>query len=82
MSGLGLTAQRTAITAECTRRGWDEPTWIIDDGFSAKSLERPGITAALGDLAAGRVETLIVAKLDRLSRSPRGLHRPCGAGAP
>jgi len=69
VSGLGLTAQRTAITAECARRGWDEPTWIIDDGFSAKSLERPGITAALADLAAGRADTLIVAKLDRLSRS-------------
>ena len=68
-SGLGLAAQRSAILADCTRRGWDPPTFIIDDGYGAKTLDRPGITAALDDLAGCRADTLIVAKLDRLSRS-------------
>lgn len=68
-SGLGLAAQRSAIVAECTRRGWEEPTFIADDGYGAKNLDRPGITRALDELAAGRATVLIVAKLDRLSRS-------------
>jgi DNA invertase Pin-like site-specific DNA recombinase len=40
-----------------------------DKGFSAKSLERPGITRVLEQLKAGAADALMVAKLDRLSRS-------------
>lgn len=68
-SGLGLADQRQVITAEVTRRGWDDVQYVADEGFSAKSLARPGITAALADLEAGRASTLVVSKLDRLSRS-------------
>ncbi len=39
------------------------------NGTSAKSLERPGIVRVLADLDAGRSDALMVAKLDRLSRS-------------
>lgn len=68
-SGAGLDAQKAALLLECTRRGWDAPEFIVDAGYSAKDLKRPGITEALGRLAAGEACTLIVAKLDRLSRS-------------
>jgi DNA invertase Pin-like site-specific DNA recombinase len=37
---------------------------INDVGFSAKDLKRPGVQEARGDASA-----LVVAKLDRLSRS-------------
>lgn len=67
-SGLGLAAQRTALTAESTRRGWNL-TLIEDEGYSAKSLNRPGIRKALAMLANGEVDGLAVARLDRLSRS-------------
>lgn len=40
-----------------------------DKGFSAKSLERPGITGVLEQLDSGDAGALVVAKLDRLSRS-------------
>ena len=39
-----------------------------DDGYSARDLERPGIERALQDLENG-ADALVVAKLDRLSRS-------------
>jgi DNA invertase Pin-like site-specific DNA recombinase len=68
-SGLGLADQRLAIDAEVIRRGWDDVAFIADEGFSAKNLSRPGIAAALSDLEAGRASTLVVSKLDRLSRS-------------
>ncbi len=69
VSGLGLAAQRAAIESEATRRGWTDVHYIADEGHSAKSLRRPGITAALAELAAGRAGVLVAAKLDRLSRS-------------
>jgi DNA invertase Pin-like site-specific DNA recombinase len=68
-SGAGLEAQRAAILAEAERRGWHLVEVIEDAGYSGKSLRRPGILAALDALTHKRADTLVVAKLDRLSRS-------------
>ena len=42
---------------------------IEDAGFSAKDMKRPGVQEALRVLEAGEATALVVAKLDRLSRS-------------
>lgn len=68
-SGAGLEAQRIAIAGEAERRGWTLVREFSDDGCSAKNLNRPGIQAALDALAGGTADALVVAKLDRLSRS-------------
>jgi DNA invertase Pin-like site-specific DNA recombinase len=68
-SGFGLDAQRTCILAECERRGWTVVELIEDAGFSAKSLDRPGIMHVLDLLARGDAGVLVVAKLDRATRS-------------
>ena len=69
-SGLGLEAQRAAITAESSRRGWQLLEVFTDAGVSAKSLRgRGGLTDALGRLAGRQATALIVSKHDRLSRS-------------
>src|SRR3954454_7553968 len=68
-SGAGLEAQRRAILAECERRGWHLVETIEDAGYSARDLRRPGIQEALRALEAGKASALVVAKLDRLSRS-------------
>lgn len=66
-SGLGLAAQRERISREAERRGWPVQ-WATDEGYSAKDLHRPAIQTTLAALAdTGGV--LMVAKLDRLSRS-------------
>jgi len=67
-SGAGLDAQRAAITNECIRRGWTLAR-IEEDVLSGKSLRRPGLQNALDACASGEVGGLVVAKLDRLSRS-------------
>lgn len=67
-SGLGMDAQRERIAQEAARRGW-KVEWVVDDGFTAGTLDRPGITAALTSLRNGDAAALVVAKLDRLSRS-------------
>ncbi len=69
VSGLGLAAQRQAIEAEAARRGLPLLAVYEDAGISGKSLARPGLSAALADLDAGNGTVLLVAKLDRLSRS-------------
>src|SRR5262249_26018227 len=69
MSGAGLDAQRQAIIGECRRRGWQLVELIEDAGYSAKDLRRPGVQEAVRMLQAGRGQGLVVAKLDRLSRS-------------
>jgi len=68
-SRAGLEAQRAAILAEAERRGWHLVEVIEDAGFSGKSLKRPGIATALDALRRHRADALVVAKLDRLSRS-------------
>lgn len=69
MSGLGLADQRATLATEVARRGWADVEYVSDDGYSAKSLARPGITDALEKLRTGKAGILVVSKLDRLSRS-------------
>jgi len=69
LSGLGLDAQRNVLTIECARRGWHDVRFVADEGISGKSLNRPGITEALRQLSAREAGTLLVTKVDRLSRS-------------
>lgn len=66
-SGLGLEAQRQAVLALCQSRGWEviaERTEIE----SGKNDNRPQLAAVLHQ-AKVTGATLVVAKLDRLSRS-------------
>jgi DNA invertase Pin-like site-specific DNA recombinase len=69
-SRLGLDAQREAIAAYAAAHGWDVE-WYSDEGVSGKTLDRPQLQLALARLAERRsdVSGLVVAKLDRLSRS-------------
>jgi DNA invertase Pin-like site-specific DNA recombinase len=69
ISGLGLAAQEKAIRAECRRRGLPLVAVHTDAGLSGKTLVRPALTAALAALDSGAGSVLMVAKLDRLTRS-------------
>lgn len=68
VSGLGLEAQRKAIADECARRDWNLVR-IEEDMLSGRTLNRPGLQRALDAQASGEVQGIVVAKLDRLSRS-------------
>ena len=68
-SGAGLTAQRDALDAAASQRGWRLVRIAEDAGVSAKSLDRPGLTSALEAVERGEADGLVVSKLDRLSRS-------------
>lgn len=68
-SRAGMEAQKAAILSEAERRGWTVVRVIEDAGWSGKDLNRPGIQEALAALKSRKADTLVVAKLDRLSRS-------------
>ncbi|MGN7187259.1 recombinase family protein [Microbacterium enclense] len=69
-SGLGLDAQRETIQRYAERHGWDI-VWYEDAGFSGKDQNRPALQEALARLWPKKrdVDGIVVAKLDRLSRS-------------
>lgn len=67
-NGASLDAQRTALTVEADRRGWDLEL-IADEGLSGKNMNRPALLEALARLDRGDAETLISIRLDRISRS-------------
>ena len=68
-----LDAQREAAEAyiESQRmQGWRAlPDPYDDGGFSGSNMERPGLQRLLADVDAGKVDVIVVYKIDRLSRS-------------
>lgn len=72
--GVSLEAQVARLKAYCeAMRSGDEVRVVADEGVSAKSLARPGLNGLLADCKARRVSTVVVLKLDRLTRSVRDL---------
>jgi DNA invertase Pin-like site-specific DNA recombinase len=45
------------------------PDHYDDGGFSGGSMERPALKRLLADIAAGKIDVIVVYKVDRLSRS-------------
>jgi len=68
-SGLGLNDQLSKLRAMATVKDLDDTVELVDDGFSAKTLDRPQMNRGLELLATGEATTLVVTKLDRLTRS-------------
>ena len=72
--GLGLESQRHTIKSYCDIYNLDLVEIIVDEGLSAKSLNRPGIQRAIEMTQNGEADGIICAKLDRLTRSIKDLH--------
>jgi site-specific DNA recombinase len=68
-----LDAQREACEAYILSQkndGWVAlPTFYDDGGLSGGTLERPALKRLLDDVSAGRVDIIVVYKVDRLTRS-------------
>ncbi|MBL6081399.1 recombinase family protein [Belnapia sp. T18] len=68
-----LDAQRDACEAYVTSQRAEG--WVLvhdrydDGGFSGGTLERPALRRLLADIEQGRVDVIVVYKIDRLSRS-------------
>jgi DNA invertase Pin-like site-specific DNA recombinase len=71
--GVSLDAQSEKVRAMAVVQGAELVDVIVDAGESAKSLSRPGMARLLFLVDTGAVDTVIIAKLDRLTRSVKDL---------
>jgi site-specific DNA recombinase len=71
--GVSLEAQTEKVRAMAVVQGAELTEVIIDAGESAKSLNRPGMARLLALVDSRGVDTVIIAKLDRLTRSVKDL---------
>ena len=68
-----LAAQREACEAYI--RSQQHEGWVLartrydDGGFSGGTMERPALQGLLADIRAGRIDIVVVYKVDRLTRS-------------
>src|SRR6202171_1290874 len=71
--GVSLEAQAEKIRAMAVVHDAELLDIIVDSGESAKSLQRPGMERLLALVDGKQVQAVIVAKLDRLTRSVKDL---------
>jgi DNA invertase Pin-like site-specific DNA recombinase len=68
-----LHAQREACEAYIQsqrHQGWSViPVAYDDGGFSGGTMERPALQALFADIRSGKVDVIVVYKIDRLTRS-------------
>jgi site-specific DNA recombinase len=68
-----LQAQREAcesFIASQRHEGWHSVKTLYDDGaYSGGTMDRPALQQLLADIALGKIDTVVVYKVDRLTRS-------------
>ena len=69
--GYSIDGQIDSLEKYCEAMGWDVYNKYIDAGFSGGSLNRPEMTNLINDVKHGLFDTVLVYKLDRLSRNVR-----------
>ena len=68
-NGQSIGAQRAKLEGYAKLYDLDLVAVIEDAGVSAKTLNRPGLRKALEMLRKGEADGILIAKLDRLTRS-------------
>lgn len=69
--GYSIDAQKEMLTAYCVSKSIKEYEYYIDGGFSGSNIERPELQRLIDDVNHGKVNCVLVYKLDRLSRSQK-----------
>ena len=72
--GFSINGQKEKLKQYAYARGWDIYDFYIDDGISGKNLkDRPQVLKMLEDIKSGKVNNVLVYKIDRLTRSTKNL---------
>ncbi|MGD8188522.1 recombinase family protein [Brevibacillus ginsengisoli] len=66
--GNSLTEQKERQIAYCIAMGWGNPEFFIDDGYSAKNLNRPAIQQLINRVKENEFDLVLTTKLDRFCR--------------
>lgn len=73
--GYSISAQKEKLTAYCASQGWTIANMYIDDGYSAKDLDRPEMKRMIRHIKQGLIDCVLVYRLDRLTRSVSDLYK-------
>lgn len=72
--GFSIHAQKEKLTSYANINDWDIYDFYIDDGISGKNItDRPSIKRLIEDVKSGKVNNVLIYKLDRLTRSVKDL---------
>lgn len=69
--GYSIDGQLDSLTKYCEAMGWSIYNKYIDAGFSGGKLDRPDMMKLIQEAKKGLFDTVLVYKLDRLSRNVR-----------
>ena len=61
--------QKKILAEYAESKGFRNPVFYVDDGYSGSSFQRPGIEKLLGDIENGTIGTVITKDLSRLGRN-------------
>lgn len=75
--GHSLDEQETAMHKLCDYKEYEIYKTYREEGVSAKSMKRPKFQEMVEDMKAGKINKIIVYKLDRLTRSIQDLENIC-----
>ena len=71
IENYSIPLQKERIKAFCISKGWSDITEYVDAGYSGSNLKRPALQQLEKDIKNGKINAVIVYRLDRLSRSQR-----------
>jgi len=72
--GFSIDAQKRKLLAYAESQDWDVTSILVDDGYSAKDLNRPAMQELLEKVRGEEIDVVLVFKLDRLTRSVKDLY--------
>lgn len=72
--GFSLDAQKNRLLAYAESQGWTVVEDYCDEGYSAKSLDRPEMQRLINDIQKRKFNVVLVYRLDRFVRSVGDLH--------
>ncbi len=67
--GYSIEAQQKELISYCKLNNMPSYELYIDGGYSGANLNRPRMQDLIADIKAGKIDAVVVYKLDRLSRS-------------
>lgn len=73
--GYSIDSQKERLKSFCQAQGWGEIRYYVEEGVSAKNTNRPKLQLLMEDIKKGKINMILVYRLDRLTRSVIDLHK-------
>lgn len=74
LEGYSIPAQKEKLMSYCKAMGWDDYKLYVEEGISAKNMNRPKLQLLLEDVKNKRISSVLVYRLDRFTRRVKDLY--------